>query len=435
MTVRDYFRRRRLHFMVALLGVSALAVVVLWLTIDLLRPMPPRTVTMVTGPEGGAFHELGRRYRDFLARTGIELRLLPTAGAIENLHLLNDPRSGASVGFLQSGTTDRKASADLVSLGTMFYEPLWFFYRGVYPGQRLEELRGRRISIGRDGSGSRFLSLELLARNGISEQFAELLPLTPGETARKLLSGEIDAGLMVASWDSPAVRQLLAARNIELASFPRADAYVALYPFLSKLVVPAGVGDMATNRPPVDKVLLASKASLVVRAGLHPAIQYLLLDAAEHIHSGPGIFNRAGQFPAGESIDLPLSDEARRFYRTGSPFLQRYLPFWLAVWIGRLLVLLIPVIGILYPLARLLPAFLGWTMRHRVHKLYEELRSIEREWEARGTDARADDLIALLKKLEGRADHIWLPISSIGNLYLFKQHLLLVRERLEGRPG
>ena len=434
MKIREYIRAHRLHFMIALFGVSVLAAAVLWKIIDTAQPMPPRTVTMVTGPEGGAYQEVGERYREVLARTGIELRILRTAGALENLNKLNDPGSGVSVGILQGGTTTERASPALVSLGTVFYEPLWFFYRGSNPGRGMEGLRGRRISIGAEGSGTRFLSLELLARNGITERFAKLLALTPKEAGKKLLSGEIDAVLMVSSWDSPTVRQLLASERIEVASFPRADAYVALYPFLNKLVVPAGVGDMASNRPPADVVLLAPKASLVVRRDLHPAIQYLLLDAAEQIHSGPGIFRRAGQFPAAESTDLPLSEEARGFYRSGRPFLQRYLPFWLAVWIGRLLVLLIPVIGILYPLTKIVPALYGWTMHHRIYKLYHELRLIEHTWEARGAGGSTGDLAAQLDQLEEKVDHLWVPVSSMQSVYLFKEHIVLVRKRIEGTP-
>jgi TRAP transporter TAXI family solute receptor len=432
MKMREYFKAHRLHFMIVLLGVSVLAALVLWKTIDTLQPMPPSTVTMVTGPEGGAYQEIGERYRKILARTGIELRLQPTAGAIENLNKLNDPRSGVSIGMLQGGTTNEEASPELVSLGTVFYEPLWFFYRGSNQGRGIEGLRGRRISIGTEGSGTRFLSLELLARNGITERFAKLLALPPKEAGMKLLNGEIDAALMVTSWDSPTVRQLLAAERVELANFPRADAYVALYPYLNKLVVPAGVGNMAMNRPPADVVLLAPEASLVVRRDLHPAIQYLLLDAAEQIHSGAGIFQRAGQFPAAESIDLPLSEEARGFYRSGRPFLQRYLPFWLAAWIGRLLVLLIPIIGILYPLTRVVPALVGWTMHHRIYRLYDELRSIEHAWEARGAGRiPGGDLNAQLNQLQEKADHLWVPVSSMGMLYIFKEHLALVRKRLQ----
>jgi TRAP transporter TAXI family solute receptor len=423
------------RILVPAIVVAVLVVVALWVAIVALRPLPPRTVTMATGPEGGAYHEVGKRYRDLLAREGIELELLPTAGALENLARLRDPRSGVELALLQSGITSGKESPDLESLGTVFYEPLWFFARGGLRGERLEGLRGRTISIGPEGSGTRALALELLARNGIDERFATLLPLTPQESGERLVRGEIDAALMLTSWDSPVVRRLLVEEGIELASFPRADAYVALYPFLSKLTVPAGVGDLASNRPPADVSLFAPKASLVVRRDLHPAIQYLLLEAAEEIHSGPGIFHRARQFPAAESIDLPLSDEARQFYRSGRPFLQRHLPLWLAVLIGQLLILLIPLIGLIYPLFRLTPALYAWQIQWRIFRMYGELRLLEGELETLRAGQRRDDLNERLDRLEEKTSRLRVPVFYANLLYTLRMHIAVVRERLRRTEG
>ena len=392
---------------------------------------------MATGPEGGAYHEVGKRYRELLATHGIELQLLPTAGALENLARLRDPRSRVEVGLLQGGITSEKESPELESLGTVFYEPLWFFYRGVIGGKELEQLRARKLSIGPEGSGTRALALELLARHGIDQHFAELLPFTPQEAGEKLLRGEIDAALMLASWDSPVVRRLLAEETIGLASFPRADAHVALYPFLTKLTVPAGVGDLAKNRPPTDVTLFAPKASLVVRKDLHPAIQSLLLDAAEQIHSRPGIFQHSRQFPAAESIDLPLSSDARQFYKSGQPFLQRHLPFWLAVAIGRLLVLLIPLVGVIYPLFRFMPALYAWEIRWRIFRMYRELRLLEKDSGSRDTGRTLDDLNEGLNRLEEKASRLQVPLFYANLLYTLRMHIAVVRERLtrtERRP-
>ncbi len=428
MTIRDFIRIHRFSLLII---TAAFVVAVLWTAVVILRPLPPRSVTMVTGPEGSAYYEFGRQYREILARERIELHLQPTAGALDNLSQLRDPRYGVSIGFLQGGTASEKDSSELGSLGTVAYEPLWFFYRRELQGKGLESLRGKRISIGPEGSGERALSLELLARNGIDQNFAKLLALTPQAAGEKLRSGEIEAALMLTSWDSSVVRQLLADRDVEIASFPRADAYVALFPFLNKVIVPAGVGDLAKNRPPGDAVLLAPKASLAVRNDLHPAIQYLLLDAAMQIHSGPGIFQKPGQFPAAESIDLPLTEEARQFYKTGRPFLQRYLPFWLAVLLGRLLLLLIPLVGILFPLMRLVPALYGWQVRRRIYRLYGELRFIEHALDARDTEQGVDDLAAEMDRLEEKADHLKVPVFYAEMLYILRVQITLVRARLE----
>jgi TRAP-type uncharacterized transport system substrate-binding protein len=429
-----YPRRGRARYVwIAAITALLVAGAAVWIAFALLQPTPPRTVVMTTGADGSASQGFARRYREILARNGIELQLRPSAGAIENLARLNDPRSGVSVGFVQGGTTDAQHSPHLVSLGTLFYEPLWFFYRNVKLVQGLGPLRGRRISIGPEGSGTRALTLELLARNGVDRDFAELLPFTPQESGDRLMSGDIQAAIMLTSWDSPVVRRLIGSTEVDLVSFPRADAYPALYPFLSKLVVPAGVGDLAKNRPPRDVTLLAPKASLAVRRDLHPAVQYLLLDAAAEIHGGPGIFQKAGQFPAPESMDLPLSDNARQFYKSGPPFLQRYLPFWLAVLAGQLLVLAIPVVGVLYPALRLLPAIYGWAMRRRIFQLYGELKFLEGELERRGADEKLEDLSGQLDRLEARTYRFRAPVAFAHMLYTLRVHIDLVRARLRKR--
>jgi TRAP-type uncharacterized transport system substrate-binding protein len=382
---------------------------------------------MATGAEGGANHEMGIRYREILAQAGVELRLRPTTGGLKNLALLRDPASGVSVGFIQGGTTNTKESPGLESLGTVFYEPLWFFHRGGISGG-IQALSGRRISIGPDGSGTRALALKLIERMKIAGSLGELSGFTPEAAGEKLIAGDIDAAFMVTAWDSPIVQRLVTAEGIELQSFPRADAYIALYPFLNKLVLPAGVSDLVMNRPPADIVLLAPKASIAVRADLHSAIQHLLLSAAVQIHSPPKMFQKAGEFPAAESIDIPLSEEAQRFYKTGRPFLQAHLPFWIATLVERLIVVLVPLAAVLYPMFKFLPSMYDWIMRSRVTRLYDEMRSIEREMEAQG---RGHDTIkAKLDQLEQRANRLQLPTVYASMLYTLRSHIKLVRDRV-----
>ncbi len=240
-------------------------------TVVYLGPFPPRVVKMSTGTPGGAYDEVAQRYRAILARSHVDLQLVPSAGAVENLNRLGDPRSDVSVGLVQNGLTSDADSPDLVSLGTISYEPLWLFYRGAAPGLHLEGLRGRKVSIGPEGSGSRAIALELLSLNGIGPGEANLLPLPLSESGEQLLAGKIDAGsFLVTSWDAPIVRRLLADSRVELSNFSRANAYVMLDPSLNRLTLPVGVGNLAADRPPTDVTLLAPKSSLVVRDDLHP---------------------------------------------------------------------------------------------------------------------------------------------------------------------
>jgi TRAP-type uncharacterized transport system substrate-binding protein len=414
--------------------IAVTAAVIAYMAIVMLGSMPPRTIVMATGPEGGAYSVVGKLYRAALG-DDVEVRLVPTAGSPENLALLRDPHSGVSVALIQGGTVGAEDTSDLESLGTLFYEPLWWFRRSEIRDEGVAGLLGRKISIGAEGSGTRALAFELIKRIGIEGQVSELLALSPQVAAEKLLAGQIDVAFMIAAWDSPVVQQLLADERIGIASYPRADAYVALYPFLNKVVVPRGVRDLPKDRPPADVILIAPKASLVVRKDLHPAIQYLLLNAAMQIHSGPSIFQHTGQFPAAEAVDIPLSNEALRFYKSGPPFLHNYFPFWMAALIGKLIVL-IPILAVLYPIMKSLPHLYDWVMRSKILRMYGELRLLEDEM----TDARSNgrdirEMIARLDRLQGQANHLRMPVAYVSRLYDLRNHIDLVREGLKKHAG
>jgi TRAP transporter TAXI family solute receptor len=392
--------------------------------------LPPRAIVMATGPEGGANNELGGRYREIIAKSGVDLKLLPTSGSVENLRLLRDSKSGVSVGLLQDGAAGGAENSGVEALGTVGYEPLWLFRRnGV--GGTLGALAGKRVSIGPEGSGARAFALDVLKRSKTEPTIGELFGFPPQVAAEKLIAGDIDAAFIVSGWNSPAVRSLINANGVNLTSFERADAMVALYPFLTKLTLPRGILDIADDRPPADIQLLASKSILAVRGDLHSALQYLLLTAATEIHSKSGVFQKAEQFPIAESVDLPLSAEAERFYKSGRPFLQEQLPFWFAVLIGKALVVLVPLVAVAYPIFRFLPTLYDWMMRSRIDNLYGEMRSLESAMEDEAHDLDAPAVIARIDELEQRAIHLRLPTSYESSLYMVRMHIGLLRSHLQ----
>ena len=414
------------------LGVTA--AVVVWTLVKAFQPLPGRNVSIATGPPGSAYAQFAERYREIVARDGVRLHLVPTNGAVENLSRLQDAHSGVSAGFVQSGTTNERESPDLVSLGTVFYEPLWVFCRCA----TLQELlashsRTRpRMSMGATGSATRPLALRVLALNGLEPGDLELSADVPEEAAVRLMAGEIDVALMLTAWDSPVVQKLLRAPGITLISWRRADAYVALDPKLSKLILPEGVADLAANRPPADTPLIASTASLVVRRDLHPALQYLLLRAAMEVHSRAAMFQRAGEFPAPEAIDLPISDDAARIYKSGPSILQRTLPFWLAELVQRLLIIVLPMAGIVYPLWSLLLKAYRWQMQRRIVRLYTELRLIERTDRAGADPEVHARMLARLQELERRAVELRIPKSFSEMGFNLRSHIRVLRQKLEG---
>ena len=345
--------------------------------------------------------------------------------------MLLDPHANVSVAVIQGGLAGAANVSALQSLGTVFYEPLWWFRRREIQDAGLAGLRGRKISIGREGSATRALALELIKRAGLELEVGELLAFAPREAAEKLVASEIDVAFIMTSSDAPVVQQLLSDERVELSGYPRADAMTVLYPFLHKVVVPRGAADFAKDRPPDDVVLVATKASLVVQKNLHPAIQYLLLNAAVEIHSGSGIFRHANEFPAAETDGIPLSSEALRFYKSGPPFLHDYFPFWMAALMGKLFILLIPILGVLYPMMRFLPQAYDWAMRSKVFRMYGELRFLEDEMAiARKSGGDMDEMIARLDRLEQQANHLKVPLAYASMLYMLLHHIDLVRAGL-----
>jgi len=429
LTSRSSLTRR--YVLLFSVGLTLFIGALIWIIFAVFSPTPPRSVSMAVDPEGSFGAAVAKRYRELLARDGIKLKLVPSKGAVESVAWMKDPNSGVSIAIVPSGITNEQKSPELVSLGTLFYEPLWGFSRGRTIRNH-QDLGGLRISIGPEGSASHALAEEFLARVGIIDQkSATLLSLPAAESVTQLQNGQIDAVALLDAWETPIVRELLAAKDVNLDSVPRADAFVALYPFLNKLTLPAGVADMKENRPPNDVVLLATRASLVVRRDLHPAIQYRLLEAASQVHSPSGLFHAAGQFPAPETIELPLGSHARQFYKTGPPFLQRHLPFWLAVLAQQLMVLLIPIVGLLYPLLRFSPAGYAWLQNRRVYRLYSELILLEAEMASAAHPKTSADFTTRLDELDQRASRVSLPISYRPVLFALRMHIGVVRARAD----
>lgn len=385
---------------------------------------------MATGPRGGEFARVAEQYREILGREGVRLHLVPTDGGVENLRLLKDRHSGIEAGFVQAGVIDASAQPYLLSLGTVFYEEIWVFCRCPAQTVPLRDWNGWRISIGPAGSASHLLALKLLALNRQDTRNLQLFEYAPEAAAQALLDKRLDAALILAGWQSPAVQRLAHAREITLLGFPRADAYAMLDPTLSKVVLPMGVTDLGANQPPEDTPLIAVKTSLVVRSDVHPALQFLLLRAATEVHSRAGVFQRPGEFPAAEEIDVPLSQQARDFYRSGPTFLERSLPFWLAELVQRMLILIVPIVGIIYPLWSFAPKIYYGLLRRRLTPMYRELRSIERSLRI-STPGTKDELVRRLNELEQRARDLPMPGTLSESTYSLWAYIQELRARVQ----
>lgn len=407
-----------------------------WVAFQYVEPAPEKHLVFSAGAEGGAYHHFAQRYAEILARDGITVEVRTSAGSLENLQRLS--AETADVAFIQGGGIENEERAQ--TLGSVFYEPVWVFYRSrtgqeAPPVEHLAQLKGKRIAIGGEGSGVRQLSLRLLeanamARDATGNLLPQLLPLGSGDAVDALLQGQVDAAILIAAPDAPNVQRLLRSPEVGLLHFADAAAYGKRLHYLSELVLPRASIDLVERIPPRNVRLLAVTAHLAVREDLHPALQSLLLQAASEIHGGVGFFQTHKEFPVYRDQSLPLSGEAKRFYKSGPPFLQRYLPFWLAVLVDRMVVLLVPMFALLFPLLRVAPSLYTWRVRSRVFRLYGELKVLEIEIRADTEKTHTTEFVIRLNEIEEQANRLSIPLGFADLLYNLRTHLQLVRNRL-----
>lgn len=416
--------RPRVLYLVGGVAVALTLISIVWL----FNP-PQRRIRLAAGPAGRAEFEFAERYSAILAREGVQLELVPTRGTLESLARLQDPKGDVDAALIEGGSTTARKSPDLVSLGTLYYRPVWVFYRNAMPQPGQPWPTTLRVALGPEGGDPADLTRRLLLETGATFDPKTILLLDRQAAADSLIAGNIDIAAIVAPWESPSVQQLLRTEGIHLSGFDRADARVALHPELSRLVLPEGVVDLPRNIPATDVPMVASKMSMAARRSLHPALQNLLLDALTEVHGGAGVFEHAGQFPAGEPGDLPLSSSALSHHKSGTPFLQRHLPFWVAAVVTQIALLLIPILGIAYPVLQGAPALYAALMQHRVSRVYGHLRMLEIEM-AEGKAIDREAAVKELDALDARARRLQASTSYVSMVYTLRTHIQLIRDRL-----
>lgn len=422
--------RNALRHQLKIYGPAGLLVIAAFvLAYQFIQPAPPRHVVMATGESVGAYHAFAKRYAEYLGREGITLELRQTAGSVENIELLK--RGEVSVAFVQGGVGERETSPQLLSLGSVYFEPLWLFHRRRLQVNTLPDLRDAVVAVGGEGSGTRSLATRLLRDNGLTDE-SHWASYSGEEAARALIEGRIDAAFFVMSAESPLIEKLLYQPDIVVTDFIRADAYRRRYAFLSSLALPEGVVDLADNIPTKRVHLLAATANLVMHPDLHPAIIDLMLQAASDIHQSGGWFEGQDTFPMPKLLAFPLSKEAERYYENGPPFLQRYLPFWAASLIDRLKVMLLPLLVLLFPLIKIMPPIYTWRMRARVYRWYDELEQAEEALTDGSHDA--EWVMRELDRIEQEVRYVKVPLSFTDQLYHLRQHIDLVRQHITAEP-
>jgi hypothetical protein len=422
------------HDLALTLGPYVLLVIAaFWFAYRFVRPAPPDTIVITSGRAGSMFATAAERYRKILAGEGITLKVLPSEGSLENLKRLGDPKTKVDVGFVQGGLADLVDTSNLMSLGSVFYEPVLVFYRSPRPLGRLSELMGKRIAIGREGSGTRAMATILLNANGIAPNGpTKLLDLEGKAAEDALFQHRVDAVFVMG--DSAAIANIVAllhAPGIRLFDFVQGDAYVRRFRYLSRLVLPAGAFNLGKNLPPAPLTIVAPTVELVARSDLHPALSDMLIEAAREVHGGATLIQKAGEFPVPLEHEYRLSDDALRYYKTGKGFAYRHLPFWLASLVDRAVVMLVPIALLLIPGMKFVPQLYHWRVSARIYKRYGELMELERDAFEQSTPERRAQLLERLDEIEQRVITLKLPASFADKTYILRQHIAFVRSYLQ----
>ena len=431
---------RRDRWRIALVVVALIAAAV-WISFHFLQPAPPRHVVLASGPEFGVYHRYAKRYQEILGREGVKVEERMTNGAADNLKLLLDPGSGVDIAFVQGGVADPSAADDLVMLASLYYEPLWIFYRGSAALSQINALQGKRIAVGVPGSGTRALVDRLFAANGLTvaggvgRGNTDIVSVGGREALEALRSGNVDAALFVGGVDTPLIQQALHDPAIKLMSLDRPDAYPRRFSYITKLTLPAGTVDLAANIPDRNVDMIGTKAMLVAHDGLHPALINVLIDAAREIHGGQGYFEAAGEFPGTAPVDLRVSVYADQHKRFGPSFLYRFLPFWVASIVERTIIVVVPLLVVLVPLANYLPQFLRWRVRSRIYRWYGELSLMEHDVATRKGKLPIEEWLRDLDRIEQAVGQIRPPPKFASEAYILREHIDMVRREVMARAG
>jgi TRAP transporter TAXI family solute receptor len=414
--------------LIAGLVASAFVIGASWTTVEYLVPSPPSRVTIATGRKGTTFDYFGERYRRLFARAGIELDIRETAGALENLKLLRDRNSNVQIAFTTGGISNRTQAPELRSMGLIFNVPFWVFYRSHQSLDSLTQFKGKRIAVGPEGSGARYDAERILSRAKIDAENTELLPLAGDSAVEALKAGKVDAALLVGGSNAPSVETLLNAPNVRLFNFSSADAFTRVFPDLVRLLLPKEVVQLDPPIPPDDITLVGTTAKVLVRDDLHPAIIQLLAQGLKEEHSGAGLFQRSGEFPALDDPEYAVPSVAIEYYKNGPSLLAKYLPLWTTTYVQRTIAFLIAALAIVFPAFGFAPRLYEWFVRQRFRQLYQRLRAIENALQERLTTTKAEALIVELGNID-RAT-ISVPMRHSDLYFMLRYHLDQTRSRL-----
>lgn len=436
MRIAWLYQRKWLLVRLPVIALAAATAVCLWVFV---YPMPPSHLSVTTAATDGAYYRHAQRYAEKFAEHGITLEVQPSAGSQQNQERLRRAQDPSDLAFMQGGfgylgtSTERRDRSRIETLANVDVEVVWLFTRNR-DIESLNQLQGLRFAIGPQGSGSRNVALKLLEQARVATKDLNLSILTGSAAVQAMRQNQLDAVLMVAPPESFAVQNMLSLPGIQLANLRKSAAITERNPFLESRLLPQGTLD--TNLPPRDITLLTTSTSLVAREALHPALKRLALAVAMDVHTGGGLFFRAGDFPSLRRIDFPTAPQARATLVNGLPLIERVLPFWWAQVAERMVLLVLPVMLVALWLMRLIPRYMRWMVESRLNRWYGELKYIENDLTHESLSGL--DLTRFLQRLNGMDKALLAfacPRELMARSYTLHQHIEFVRQRLYRMRG
>ena len=410
--------------------VVLLTIVLVVVAFRYVNPAPPTSITIATGRADGVYYQFAQQYQTLLRREGFELTIIETAGSTAALELLRNKE--VDVAFVQGGVAGTSGNGHLVSLASLFYEPVWLFHtKGLENINYLSDLEGFRIAIGEQGSGTATLAKTLLAENQVTENNAELRSLNTGDAFSAIQASELDAFISVMNASSPRLIDMFQSSDIELMSFRRALAYSRQFSYLTPLTIGEGMISLQDNVPDKQVELIAATANLVATTDLHRDLVRVILKTATKIHKQGGIFERSNEFPNSLYVEIPMDKDAELYLESGDTWLERTLPFSIASNIKRLIILILPLLTLLIPLVKGALPLYRWRIRFKIFRWYEVLKEIDSKISQYSNAEIEEEIVHVTRLLNEVNEQTNVPLSYMGEYYDLQLHINLVLEKLE----
>ncbi|PID43361.1 MAG: hypothetical protein CSA52_02330 [Gammaproteobacteria bacterium] len=407
--------------------------VLLYYLVIWLRLIPPQSVTMAAGKPGSAYHEVAVAYQKVLAEDGITLKIIETAGSAENRDLMDNPDGKADIALIQGGITS--TNPELNALAAVFPEPLLTFARSDKatsgnPG----EWDGYRVATGSTGGGTRAVVQQLAHITGVPALSSDS-DFNNQEASEALVRGDLDIAFFVAPLSAPYLQPLYNSTEIKLLPLQHARALANQLPEARWIELYGGAIRYSPAYPPETVPLITMVTKLVARDNLHPALVNRLVRAMIRVHMKPGPLVMDYSFPNTELLDMKADIYSAKLLREGFSPLESFIPYWMAAQINRFAILLLPIVFLLLPLFKVLPALVAWRMRARVYRYYDRLHEIDLQLSDQ-SDKKPDKeerekLSKELEEIEAGLRDESLPLRYREQAYIASGHVGFVRRKLQ----